>query len=156
MTVSFNQIFLLGGGILLLLFLWCVIRLWKMEKRLRVLFQGKDAKGLEDVIMLLRKEAMETRKTFHALDAQVANMENRLERSVQKVGIVRFNPFRDAGGDHSFSLALLDEKHNGVVISSLYSRDGVRVYGKPIEKGSSSYQLSAEETGVIQKAVKES
>ena len=74
------------------------------------------------------------------------------EISLQKVGVVRFNPFKDMGGDQSFSIALLDFKNNGLVVSSIYSRDGNRVYTKPIKNGDSEYQLSNEEKEAIKKA----
>lgn len=132
------------------------VRLWKVERRLRIFFGGKDAKSLEDIFVLLRKEMMEARRTLQDLDTRMGEARERLRLSVQNVGIVRFNPFRDAGGDQSFCIALLDERKNGVVISSLYSRDGVRVYGKPVAGGASTYQLSNEELEAIQKAIKES
>ena len=74
------------------------------------------------------------------------------EISLQKVGVVRFNPFKDMGGDQSFSIALLDSGNNGLVVSSIYSRDGNRVYTKPIKNGDSEYQLSNEEKEAIKKA----
>ncbi len=74
------------------------------------------------------------------------------EISLQKVGVVRFNPFKDMGGDQSFSIALLDSGNNGLVVSSIYSRDGNRVYTKPIKNGDSEYQLSNEEKEAIRKA----
>jgi len=74
------------------------------------------------------------------------------EISLQKVGVVRFNPFKDMGGDQSFSIALLDSKNNGLVISSLYSREGNRVYTKPVKGGQSEYQLSGEEKEAILRA----
>lgn len=146
-------------GVSAVLFVGIVVlawRLWRMEKKLRLFFSGKDAKSLEDVFVLLRKEMMEARRTMQDVDARIREARERLRGSVQNVGIVRFNPFRDAGGDQSFCIALLDEGQNGVVISSLYSRDGVRVYGKPIQAGTSTYTLSQEEQQVIAKAVKES
>ncbi len=73
--------------------------------------------------------------------------------SVQKVGVVRFNPFKDTGGDQSFIIALLDSNNKGVVLSSLYTREGTRVYTKPIEKGGSTYHLSKEEKEAIAKAI---
>lgn len=130
--------------------------LWRVERKLRLFLQGKDAKSLEDVMALLRREAMDARKSLHTLDEQMKDVERRLRRSVQHAGMVRFNPFQDAGGDQSFCMALLDEHRDGVVISSLYSRSGVRVYGKPLRAGSSQYQLSEEEKQAIQQAIKES
>jgi len=68
------------------------------------------------------------------------------------VGIIRFNPFSEVGGDQSFSLALLNESNDGVVITSLYTRQENRVYGKPIKNGQSEYTLSEEEKQAIEKA----
>ncbi len=74
---------------------------------------------------------------------------------IQKVGLVRFNPFADTGGDQSFTLALLSGKDSGFVISSLHSRDSTRLYAKPIKKGKASgYELSTEEEQAIKRAKK--
>ncbi|OHA62026.1 MAG: hypothetical protein A2117_01930 [Candidatus Wildermuthbacteria bacterium GWA2_46_15] len=70
----------------------------------------------------------------------------------KKVGFIRYNPFLGVGGDQSFSLALLDENNDGIVITSLFSREGNRVYAKTVEKGQSSYPLSEEEKQAIEKA----
>lgn len=132
------------------------MRMWRIERRLRAFFNGKDAKSLEDVFVLLRREVMEAWRELQSLDERVAEARGKLRGSVQNVGIVRFNPFHDAGGDQSFCIALLDETHTGVVISSLYARDGVRVYGKPIVTGASTYTLSQEEKQAIEQAIRES
>jgi hypothetical protein len=66
--------------------------------------------------------------------------------------VVRFNPFKDTGSDQSFALALMDFADNGLAISSLFTRDGTRVYSKPIEKGKSKYPLSEEEKRAIEQA----
>lgn len=88
------------------------------------------------------------------LSEELENLKKESKFSVQKVGIVRFNPFKEVGGDQSFSAALLDGNDSGIVITSLYSRDGNRVYGKPIENEKSEYSLSEEEKEAIEKAVK--
>ena len=72
--------------------------------------------------------------------------------SIQKIGVIRYNPFPDVGGNQSFSIALLDKNDNGLVITSLYTPDGTRVYCKPIIKSQSKYNLSQEEKAAIQKA----
>ena len=156
MNISLETTLIGAAGILVVAVIVLGARLWRMERRLRAIFEGKDAKNLEDVFALLRKEVMEARRSLQSLDERVAEARGKLRGSVQNVGIVRFNPFRDAGGDQSFCIALLDEQQNGVVISSLYSRDGVRVYGKPIQSGASTYTLSGEEKQAIQRAIKES
>ena len=73
--------------------------------------------------------------------------------NLQRVGLIRYNPFKEAGGDQSFSLALLDADNNGFVVTSHYHRDISRVYAKPIESGASKYQLSEEEKEAINKAI---
>ena len=72
--------------------------------------------------------------------------------SIKKIGVIRFNPFKEVGGDQSFCLALLDSDDTGVVITSLYNREGNRVYGKAIKNSRSQYELSQEEIKAIEKA----
>ncbi|OGZ56208.1 MAG: hypothetical protein A3H64_01205 [Candidatus Ryanbacteria bacterium RIFCSPLOWO2_02_FULL_45_11c] len=155
MNFSLDTILIGAIAVLFIIAVVVILRLWKVERRLRTFFSGKDAKSLEDVFVLLRREMMEARRTLQDVDARIREARERLRGSVQNVGMVRFNPFRDAGGDQSFCIALLDEKQNGVVISSLYARDGVRVYGKPIQAGASTYTLSEEERQAISKALQE-
>lgn len=83
----------------------------------------------------------------------VREMRKKDRGHIQKVGVVRFNPFKDVGGDQSFSIALLNEENSGVIITSLYSREGNRVYAKAIERSQSKYQLSDEEKEAISRAV---
>jgi hypothetical protein len=142
-------------GIVVMIVVALGVRLWILERRLRVFLEGKDAKSLENVLALVCKEVMSMRGVLQELDSRMTEARDRLHGSVQHVGIIRFNPFQDAGGDQSFCIALLDEAHNGVVVSSLYARDGVRVYGKPVLAGASTYTLSQEEQGAIKKAIKE-
>ena len=77
----------------------------------------------------------------------------RTERSVQHVGLVRFNPFEDTGSDQSFVIALLDAQRDGFVVSSLHGRDSTRVFAKPITAGASVHQLSGEEAEAIRLAL---
>lgn len=78
---------------------------------------------------------------------------NRLKTCIQYMGIVRYNTFEDVGGDLSYAIALMDEDKNGVVLNSLYYREGCYTYGKPLVNGESKYQLSEEEQQAIDKAI---
>jgi len=89
---------------------------------------------------------------FQQLLLEVEKIKKEQVFSIQKVGLIRYNPFSEVGGNQSFSLALLDAQDNGVVITSLYNREGNRVYSKPIEQGQSFYPLSAEEIKAIELA----
>lgn len=84
---------------------------------------------------------------------QIENIDNHLMKCIQKVGIIRYNAFRDVGSDLSFALALLDEDNNGIVLNGIYAREMSNIYAKPIENGESTYVVSEEEAQAIQKAM---
>jgi len=86
------------------------------------------------------------------LSEELKKIEKENLSNFQKIGVVRFNPFKEVGSDQSFSIAILDGNDSGVVITSLYTRDENRVYGKPIKAGVSEYNLSDEEKKAIEKA----
>ncbi len=125
-----------------------------LEIRLRRVFGGKKAGDLEDILRVVAKELQELHNSREEIEKYLESVERRLRHSVQYVGIVRFNPFQDAGGDQSFSIALMDEKKNGIVVSSLYGRENSRIYAKPLENASSKYQLAKEELQAIEEALK--
>ena len=83
------------------------------------------------------------------LDPRLARLEAISEVSLQKVGFVRFNPFPDTGGDNSFMIVLLDHNNTGVLVSSLFMREGIRLYAKSIERGKSKHVLSEDEKKVL-------
>jgi len=91
-------------------------------------------------------------KNFEKFSEELEKIKKENTSNIQKVGIVRFNPFKEVGGDQSFSIALLDGDNSGVVITSLYAREENRVYAKPIKEGNSEYPLSEEEKEAIDKA----
>jgi len=94
----------------------------------------------------------ELANNFEKLSEELDALKKKSKFSVQKVALIRFNPFREVGGDQSFSVALLDGNNSGVVITSLYSREENRVYGKPVKNGESEYLLSEEEKEAIERA----
>jgi hypothetical protein len=94
----------------------------------------------------------ELKSNFDQIAKELESLKKESRFFIQKVGIVRFNPFSDVGSDQSFSAALLDGEDNGVIITSLYTREGNRVYGKPIKNGKSVYLLSDEEKQAINQA----
>ena len=84
------------------------------------------------------------------LAAEVEKLKKENLRNISKVGVTRFNPFEGLGSNQSFCIALLDGNNCGAVITSLFSREANRVYGKPIDNGASSYPLSEEEKNAIE------
>ena len=110
---------------------------------------GGDLKWiLEREIWRIQEAAERTDLLVHRTDALAATQ----ERCVQRVGMVRFNPFQDTGGDQSFSIAVLDARGDGFVLTGMYSRKETRFYAKPVQHNTSSYSLTPEETEAIQKA----
>jgi len=106
----------------------------------------KDIAQLNDYIKMLEQK-------IDGLSEKIEDIKKANKFSVQKIGMVRFNPFKEVGSDQSFSVALLDGNDSGTVITSLYSRTENRIYAKPIENKQSKYLLSAEEKQAIEKAV---
>ena len=109
----------------------------------------KEPENLNDILIAFQ----DLKKDFKKISKELADLKKESKFSIQKTGIVRFNPFSEVGGDQSFSVALLDANNDGVVITSLYTREGNRVYGKPIKNSQSGYQLSDEEKNAINKAI---
>jgi len=113
--------------------------------------QGQiDPKNLEEVFNQFKN----LKKDFKNISKELESLKKESKFSIQKIGVIRFNPFKNLGGNQSFSIALLNGNNDGVVITSFYSRDGNRVFGKPIKKGRSHHVLSEEEKKAIETAKK--
>jgi len=120
---------------------------------MRIFLRGKKVIDVEEVVESQTKIIKEIKKDIKTLSQWNSELQKISDISITKVGVVRFNPFKDTGGDQSFAIALLDSNNNGLVLSSLYTREGTRVYTKPIEKEISNYNLSDEEKEAIEKAI---
>jgi hypothetical protein len=117
------------------------------------LVKDEKGKGLKSVLEKILKEQKKAKKDISDLEKALSNYKEEGEFHVQKIGVVRFNPFKELGGDHSFSLAILDGKDTGVIITGLHTRERTRVYAKEIEKGKSEIELSDEEKKALKKAL---
>lgn len=125
----------------------------RIEKNQREFLSGKNGADLEKTILEHAKNMKELDRDIQDLYGISNQIHGLAKKSVHKVGVVRFNPFKDLGGDQSFSVALLDGENSGVVISALHTREGNRVYSKPVEKGRAlKYPLTDEEKEAIKKA----
>ncbi|HUC95261.1 MAG TPA: DUF4446 family protein [Candidatus Saccharimonadales bacterium] len=144
-------------------FIFFIIGIWLLTLsfflyRFIVLF-NKLTKGLEvtDLKKVLEKilaRGESNTEEIKAIEKRVDLVEEDGKFHIQKVGLVRFNPFKELGGDHSFSLAILDSNNSGIVITSLHTRDRTRVYMKDIKKGESGFELSVEEKKALANAEK--
>jgi hypothetical protein len=142
----------LAAGEAMLLFF--VVRLFSASKRILdrqdTLFAGKSVKSLEEVILGQAENLKAVDKDVQEL-FEISNRIHRLAfKSIHKVGVVRFNPFKEVGSNQSFVIAFLDGKNSGTVLSSLHTREGSRIYAKPITGGESElFPLTEEEKQAI-------
>jgi hypothetical protein len=137
-------------GSLALAFLILAVAHIRVEMRLRKILAGK-AENLEESIGIIRKE-LKSEQTFKKeIETYLTTVETRLRKSIQGVHTLRFNPFKGtgAGGNQSFAAAFLNEEGDGIVISSLYSREHVSVFSKPVKKAASEFELTVEEQEAI-------
>lgn len=135
---------------------WVAVLQWsslQLRRRLRAVFGSSGEQGLDEVLDGIVKRLVRADERIGALNKVQQDFEVLLRRgTIRNIGIVRFNPFPDAGGDQSFAIALLDLEGTGVVLSSLHGRTDTRVFAKPVEGGRSRYPLSEEEQDAIRKA----
>ena len=123
-----------------------------LRRRLRRLLTDGEGVGLDAIAADLEK-VDRLGERVDALNALQRDLERTGQRAVQRVGVVRFNPFTDTGGDQSFAIALLDVLGNGLVLSSLHGRADTRVFAKQVRGGRSKHQLSTEEEEAIRQAL---
>jgi len=144
---------LIAGGILLIWVVYLQVRLYLVSKRHRQILKGVKIENLEEALLEQVKKIDKNTSDLKELSEFTQKISDIADICIKKVALIRFNPFEDAGGDQSFAVALLDTFDNGVIISSLHSRDGTRVYSKPITKGQTKHHLSDEEKTVLKKAI---
>lgn len=140
--------------LLIIGFILMIAKLFSINKKYKT-FMKKIGNGnnieedLENYMYRVERVEKQHAEIRNLIDAIDASMEN----CIQKIGMVRYNAFKDTGSNLSFALALLDEKNNGVVLNGIYSREMSNIYAKPVENGKSKYTISEEEQEAIQKAM---
>jgi len=126
----------------------------RLHRWYRRLMTGTSGANLEAILNDYLTRVQQTAEQIEAVDRLAHRLEKAAYFSLQHLGVVRFNPFSDTGGDQSFAIALVDGHGNGVVLSSLHARDVTRVYAKPLQKWESTYPLTDEEKQAIALAYK--
>lgn len=145
---------LIINTLLMIIFLICTLIIGKSYKNLNARyldFMSKLGNGenVEKILSEYLKIVDEMMKKSKNHEEEIIRLENNLKKCVQKVGIVRYNAYGDTGSDLSFTLALMDSEDNGVVVNGLYSRESSSIFAKPLIKGETKYNLSAEEIQAI-------
>lgn len=139
-------------ALVLLLLIFCLVfavTLARQGRRLKALTHGVEGRNLEEVLVAHIDRVDETHRRMEALEQAVAVLQAQLPDCLQRVNMLRYDAFDDVGGEQSFSVALLNRRGDGIMLTSVYSRMDVRVYAKAIEKGRAGHALSSEEERVL-------
>jgi hypothetical protein len=139
--------------ILMVCVIICMIQMKKLYRRYDYFMRGKDAETLEEIIM----EAVDDVAALKAEDRSnkdaIRNTNKNYRRSLQKLGIIKYNAFKGMGGNLSFAVALLDYTNTGFVLNSVHSREGCYVYIKEVERGETDVLLGSEERDALEQAL---
>lgn len=151
-----NMILALIGFLLLAGWLgYLTYRFQSLSSHYNSLTGGIDNKKLQELLDTLLSDVRNAQKEVKELNKRVEVVESDGKLHIQKIGLLRFNPFNDTGGDQSFILALIDTEESGVVVSGLHTRNGTRWYAKKVEQGKGvEHELSSDELKAIKSATR--
>ncbi len=142
--------------VLLVVVVLCVVfvlRLYKSLQKYKSLLKGTEGKNLEEILLEKGKVLEHTLLEIKILGDRLKTAEEISQKSIRKVGLVRFDAFQDTGGEVSYALALLNNAADGVVLSSIFSQEESRTYCKAVTRGESKHTLSEEEKLAIKQAL---
>lgn len=148
--MSIIILFYIISVVILILLCWVLM----IEIRLKRIFTGTKAKNLEESLVILGKKLKSIEENQIQINKNLLTIDHRLNKSIRSIETLRFNPFIDGGGNQSFAISFLNDEGDGVILSSLYARDRMSIFAKPIIKGKSSFELSIEEKSVLNKSIK--
>ena len=141
------------AGLLLVFVLILVAKLRRLEAfRKRAELGSSEANAAEMLTHLSQRSAELTERMGRA-EIEIRNALDVLEGCVQHVGAVRYDAFEDVGGQQSFSIALLDARRNGIILTAIYSRTDVRLYAKSLNHGKPTPPMTPEESAAVQHAL---
>lgn len=146
--MSISILFYILSGVTIIILLWIGLT----EYRFKKFFAGTKAKNLEEVMIEIDRQMKEIKEMQEKINRHLITVDKRLDKSIRSVETVRFNPFLDAGSNQSFAISFLNDEGDGVIMSSLYARDRMSIFAKPIIKGKSDFELSVEEKEVLEKS----
>lgn len=120
------------------------------KKYINFMKQLGNGKNLDEMLKKYLDDVREIKKDNSEIKAYYTKLDNDIDTCIQKIGLVRYNAFKDVGSDLSFAIALLDRNDNGVIFNGLYGSESSNIYAKPIKNGISKYQLSEEEKTALE------
>lgn len=148
------HIILILTGIFIITLLFFGYHIVSLSRRLKRLTLGTNGKNLEDAVYQLMEDHIIFGHRVESVEQTNARLNNEIKGSIRGIATIRYNAFTDVGGKQSFATALLSEDGTGVVFSSIYTRERVNIYAKPVINFQSEYELSAEESRALKEASK--
>ena len=150
----FNIILLVINLLLLVMYILNSIKLTKLRKNYSD-FMTKLGKGndINEMLQKYVKSVEEIKKENSEIEQYCKKIDEDSKQNLKKIGIVRYNAYKDTGSDLSFALAILNDNNTGIVLNGIYGRDTSNIYAKPITEGTSKYALSKEEKEALEKAM---
>jgi hypothetical protein len=139
-----------------LIIIGLTVSLSKAKKKYRQLTNGNDQANIEALLVQLQERFDAVREEQGRQKETMTNLMSKIKTMKSNVGIHRYNAFDAAGSDLSFTIAMLDEESNGVLLTGIHSREQTYMYAKPVEKGQSSYNLSPEEKETLTRTLRTS
>lgn len=149
-------ILIVMAGIILILLILLIANLAKtskLKKGYKAFMEGKDGKSLEEIIKNTYEKYDEVSTRVETNAENITRIVDKMKKTYQKMGMIKYDAFNEMGGKLSFSLALLDEENNGFIINSMHSREGCYTYIKEIVKGESYIVLAEEEKAALEEAL---
>ncbi|HPL98466.1 MAG TPA: DUF4446 family protein [Bacillota bacterium] len=147
-------------SITLLLFIMIVwnlilsVRLAGMSEKYKKFMRGSSGKNFEGMLLGHIENMEASIERVNIISEDLIHVKNQMDKCIQKCNIIRYNAFSDTGSDQSFSIAMLDNFNDGIIITGIYGRNEFVGYAKPVSKGTSRYPLSVEEELVLNRSLK--
>jgi apolipoprotein N-acyltransferase len=146
-------------GIAILSLLICLIFMFSListKKKYKRLTAGIAQGNIEQLLMTVQETNNKLLNEQKEQRSVLSEIRNRLKSMKSKIAISRYNAFDKQGSDLSFTVALMDEEANGVLLTGIHSREQTYVYAKPVEGGKSTYNLSPEEKETLNRTLQQS
>ena len=143
--------------LVMIIFIWNIIfsiRLAELGKKYKRFMRGSSTKNFENMLLDHIEDIEKAVERVNIINEDLISIKNQMDRCIQKCNIIRYNAFNDTGSDLSYSIAMLDNFNDGVIITGIYGRNESINYAKPISKGTSEYPLSVEEELVLNRSLK--
>ena len=152
-----NVIIIAIIALILIAFIWNIvlsIKLASLAGKYKKLMRGSSGKNFENMLLDHVSDIEAAVERVNIMNEDLVNLKNQMDRGIQKCNIIRYNAFSDTGSDLSYSIAMLDNFNDGIIITGIYGRNESISYAKPISKGTSKYPLSVEEELVLNRSLK--